>query len=115
MALFEMKWLRRFVRRHTNPIPEHRADLWKRRLSIGYAILAWQAFGLVCYMVYTGRNDWAKFYGYKTEEELALSPAQQFAKHIKVEGTGKIIRISGFSKVEEVPFDSGNVERVTKD
>ncbi|XP_016938901.2 uncharacterized protein [Drosophila suzukii] len=112
MALFEMKWLRRWVRRNTNPIPEHRAELWKRRLSIGYAVLAWQAFGLVCYMVYTGRNDWAKFYGYKTEEELALSPAQQFAKHLKVEGTGKIIRFSGFHKVEEVPFDASEVERV---
>ncbi|EDV91925.1 uncharacterized protein LOC6566105 [Drosophila grimshawi] len=112
MALFEMKWLRRFVRRNTSPIPEHRADLWKRRLSIGYAILAWQAFGLVCYMVYTGRNDWAKYYGYKTEDELSLSPAQQFARHVKVEGTGKIIRISGFSKVEEVPFDSSTIDRV---
>ncbi|KAM8721133.1 hypothetical protein ACLKA7_007067 [Drosophila subpalustris] len=112
MALFEMKWLRRFVRRHTHPIPEHRADLWKRRLSIGYAILAWQAFGLVCYMVYTGRNDYAKYYGYKSEEELALSPAQQFAKHINVEGTGKIIRISGLTKVEEVPFDASAAKRV---
>ncbi|KAH8416828.1 hypothetical protein KR222_006452 [Zaprionus bogoriensis] len=112
MALFEMKWLRRFVRRHTNPIPEQRAELWKRRLSIGYAILAWQAFGLVCYMVYTGRNDWAKYYGYKTDEDLALSPAQQFAKHIRVEGKGKIIRISGLTKVEEVPFDSEEVQHV---
>ncbi|KAH8240260.1 hypothetical protein KR026_001243 [Drosophila bipectinata] len=114
MALFEMKWLRRMVRRHTNPIPEHRAEMWKRRLSIGYAILAWQAFGLVCYMVYTGRNDWAKFYGYKTEEDLALSPAQQFARHLNVEGTGKIIRLSGFKKVEEIPFDASEAKRVNE-
>ncbi|EDW07553.1 uncharacterized protein LOC6584582 [Drosophila mojavensis] len=112
MALFQMKWLRRFVRRHTNPIPEQRAEMWKRRLSIGYAILAWQAFGFVCYMVYTGRNDWAKYYGYKTEEEMALSPAQQYARHIRAEGTGKILRFSGFTKVEEVPYDSKDVERV---
>ncbi|XP_023169320.1 uncharacterized protein LOC111598346 [Drosophila hydei] len=112
MALFQMKWLRRFVRRHTNPIPEQRADMWKRRLSIGYAILAWQAFGMVCYMVYTGRNDWAQYYGYKSEEDMALSPSQQFAKHIRVEGTGKIIRFSGFSKVDEIPFDSKAVEHV---
>ncbi|XP_068159221.1 uncharacterized protein [Drosophila tropicalis] len=112
MGLFEMKWLRRFVRRNTNPIPEQRAELWKRRLSLGYAILAWQAFGFVCYMVYTGRNDWAKYYGYKTEQDAALSPAQQFARHIKVEGTGKIIRYSGFNKVEEVPFDSTAKEDV---
>ncbi|ALC48459.1 CG13365 [Drosophila busckii] len=114
MALFQMKWLRRFVRRNTSPIPENRAELWKRRLSIGYALLAWNAFGMVCYMVYTGRSDWAKHYGYKTKEELALSPAQQFAQHIHVEGTGKIIRFSGFTKKEEVPFDSSKVEPVQK-
>ncbi|XP_050332102.1 uncharacterized protein LOC126760486 [Bactrocera neohumeralis] len=105
MALFELKWLRRWVRRHTNPIPEDSAQLWKRRLSIGYALLAWNAFGFVCYMVYTGRNDWAKYYGYKSEEEAKLTPAQQYATQLNV-NKGKIIRFSGFNRVGETEFDN---------
>lgn len=111
MALFEMKWLRRFVRRHTNPIPEHRADLWKRRLSIGYAILAWQAFGIVCYMVYTGRNDWAKYYGYKSEEEAALSPAQNLRSTSKWKALAKLFVYRDFPKWMKY-LDSNDVERV---
>uniref|UniRef100_W8CAP0 Uncharacterized protein n=1 Tax=Ceratitis capitata TaxID=7213 RepID=W8CAP0_CERCA len=111
MALFEMKWLRRWVRRHTSPIPEDNAVLWKRRLSVVYALLAWNAFGFVCYMVYTGRNDWARYYGFKSEEEAKLTPAQQFATQLNVD-KGKIIRFSGFKRMGEVEFDntSGKAE-----
>ncbi|XP_036339532.1 uncharacterized protein LOC118748900 [Rhagoletis pomonella] len=105
MALFQMKWLRRWVRRNTNPIPEDSAELWKRRLSVAYALLAWNAFGFVCYMAYTGRSDWAKYYGYKSEEEAKLSPAQQFATKLNVD-RGKIVRYSGFTRVGEVEFDN---------
>jgi hypothetical protein len=56
------------------PLPLQKAANWKQRLSIVYAIVAWNAFGVVCYMAYTGRRDWADFYGYKTEEEKAISP-----------------------------------------
>ncbi|XP_054727049.1 uncharacterized protein LOC129236826 [Anastrepha obliqua] len=105
MALFEIKWLRRWIRRHTNPIPMDSAELWKRRLSIGYALLAWNAFGFVCYMVFTGRNDWAKYYGHKSEEEAKLTPAQQFATKLNVD-RGKIIRFSGLKRVGEEEFDN---------
>lgn len=74
MALFHIKWLRRLMRRHTTPIPEDRAAFWKQKLSIGYALLAWNAFGMVCYMMYTGKRDWADYYGYKTDEEKSLTP-----------------------------------------
>lgn len=74
MALFQLKWLRKLVRRSTNPIPYRRAATWKERLSIAYMIMGWNAFGLVCYMFYTGRGDWAKFYGLKSEEESNMSP-----------------------------------------
>lgn len=73
MALFQFKWLRKMVRKNTNPIEYTKAILWKEKLSIGYMLLAWNAFGLVCYMVYTGRADWAKYYGLKSEEELRMS------------------------------------------
>ncbi|XP_067637437.1 uncharacterized protein [Eurosta solidaginis] len=105
MALFQMKWLRRFVRRNTNPIPEDRAALWKERLSIAYALLAWNAFGFVCYMMYTGRADWPRYYGYKTEEEANLTPAQHFSSTLNVT-KGKIIRYSGFTRVGETEFDN---------
>jgi hypothetical protein len=71
MALFELRWLRRLFRRNMSPIPEHRALIWKQRLSLGYMLLAWNAFGLVVYLMYTGRKDWADYYGFKTEEEKA--------------------------------------------
>lgn len=73
MALFQFKWLRRFVRRHTSPIPFNRAELWKRRLSLAYMFISWQAFGLVLYLVYTGRGDWAKYHGLKSEEEAKMT------------------------------------------
>lgn len=107
--MFQFKWLRRFVRRNTNPIPQTTAELWKRRLSFGYVLLAWQAFGVVCYSVYKGKVDWAKYHGLKSDEELSLSPAQQFSKTLNVE-KGKILRFKGFTKVEEIEFDNRTTE-----
>lgn len=76
MALFQMKWLRNFVRRNTAPLPMGLAHTWKKRLSVGYAFLAWNAFGFVLYAIFTGRADWAKAAGLKTEEEAAMSPGK---------------------------------------
>lgn len=70
--MFQYKWFREFMRRNTRPIPEDNAMLWKRRLSFAYVIVAWHAFGLVCYMIYSGKSDWAR--KYKSEEELAMTP-----------------------------------------
>jgi len=75
-AMFSFKWLRRFVRRHTNPIPVDRAASVKQKLSFIYMMLAWNAFGIVCYMIYTGRGDWAKYYGYKSEADSLLPPGK---------------------------------------
>jgi hypothetical protein len=101
MALFHFKWLRRFVRQNTNPIPMNKAEKWKSRLSLMYGLLAWNAFGLVCYMVYTGKNDWAKYYGVKKPEDDMMSPAQQFAQTFNMP-KAKILRYHGLTKVEEV-------------
>ncbi|KAJ8979757.1 hypothetical protein NQ317_004744 [Molorchus minor] len=68
------RWLRTLVRRNTNPIPVSKAELWKSRLSVVYMLVAWNAFGFVGYMIYSGKNDWAQYYGYKSEEEAKLSP-----------------------------------------
>ncbi|XP_005177330.1 uncharacterized protein LOC101901345 [Musca domestica] len=105
MSLFQMKWLRRLVRQNTKPIPELEAALWKRRLSVVYALLAWNAFGFVCYMAFSGKSDWAHYHGLKSDEEKEESQAVQFSKRLNVE-KGKIIRYSGFKKVEELEFDN---------
>lgn len=74
MSVFFPRWLRNFVRKHTNHIPEQRAQFWKQRLSIVYMLIAWNAFGLVCYNIYNGNTDWAR--KYKSEEELSLTPGK---------------------------------------
>lgn len=74
MTLFNFPWLRRFIRRHTRPIEVHKASLWKNRLSVAYAILAWNAFGVVCYCIATGKADWAKYHGLVSEEEDRRTP-----------------------------------------
>lgn len=68
------KWWYRFVRKRTRPIPEDVAVLWKRRLSIAYGLLAWNAFGIVAYGAYNGKADWAHYYGIKTDDELTQKP-----------------------------------------
>lgn len=74
MGLFPTKWLKNLIRKNTNLIPHNRAEKWQRRLSVMYALIAWNALGFVGYMVYTGRNDWAKYYGVKSEEDQKMGP-----------------------------------------
>lgn len=54
------------------PIKETHAQIWKQRLSIGYMLVAWNAFGFVLYKIWNGQADWAK--DLKSPEELALTP-----------------------------------------
>lgn len=70
------RWVRRFVRKYTKPIPGDKAQLWKKRLAISYAIIAWNAFGFVLYYMMTERADWPLFYGLKTEEEAQVRPGE---------------------------------------
>ncbi|XP_055618869.1 uncharacterized protein LOC129763647 [Toxorhynchites rutilus septentrionalis] len=101
MALFQQpRWLRRWIRRRMNPIPIDRAALWKKRLSVMYGLLAWNALGWIGYMIYTGRNDWPRFYGYKTEEEAAMSQAIRYAKQLNMPNA-HVMKFSGFSKTDE--------------
>lgn len=69
-------WLKRFIRNNTQPIPETTAETWKKRLTIVYVFVAWNACGLVAYLTYQGKGDWAKYYGLKPEEDLKLSPGK---------------------------------------
>lgn len=40
-------WLRRLVRKYTNPIPYRKALTTRQRLGVVYMFLAWNALGLV--------------------------------------------------------------------
>lgn len=62
------------MRRYTNPMPVDKAASWKQRLSLMYMLVAWNAFGFVCYMVFTGKSDWAKYHGLKNEDEANKTP-----------------------------------------
>lgn len=106
--MFHFKWLRRLVRRHTKPIPVDRAASVKQKLSFVYMLLAWNAFGVVCYMVYTGRGDWAQHYGYKSGADALIPPAERWARTLKVD-KAKIVQISGFH--QEGAYDYQNEGR----
>ncbi|KAK4884419.1 hypothetical protein RN001_000690 [Aquatica leii] len=93
---FQLQWLRRFIRRHTSPIPEIRAAQWKQRLAIGYALLAWNAFGYVIYTMYKGKSDWAQFHNLKSEEELKMTPAQQWTRTLGIQDA-TVYRVSGLN------------------
>ncbi|CAH1107625.1 unnamed protein product [Psylliodes chrysocephalus] len=103
MSFFRFYWLRRLIRRNTNPIPQPRAELWRSRLSIIYTLIAWNAFGFVVYQIYSGKSDWAKYYGIKTEEEEKMSPGHRWAKTLGIKDA-KVYRVTGFS-VEKVEDD----------
>ncbi|KAJ3649564.1 hypothetical protein Zmor_021300 [Zophobas morio] len=94
MSLFNFRWLREFVRRHTNYIPEEKAYFWKRRLSLVYMLLAWNAFGLVLYNVFSGNADWAR--KYKSDAELSLTPAQHWSRTLGIKDA-KVYKISGLN------------------
>lgn len=62
------------------PMGVQEAGRWKSRLSVIYAVLAWNAFGVVCYCIATGKADWAKFHGLVSEEEAALTSGKNSVK-----------------------------------
>ncbi|CAK1583654.1 unnamed protein product [Parnassius mnemosyne] len=107
------KWFYKFIRRRTKPIPADEAFLWKRRLSLAYGFIAWNAFGLLVYSIYQGKADWAHYYGLKSDEEQAIPPAQAWAKTLGIKNA-KVYRISGFKKVDEYEIVDGEQVRHTK-
>ncbi|XP_056637100.1 uncharacterized protein LOC130893099 [Diorhabda carinulata] len=102
MTLFRFRWLRRYIRRNTNPIPIDRAALWKQRIAVTYSIIAWNAFGFVAYMIYQGKADWAKYYDVKSEDDVNVSPGHQWAKTLGIENA-QVYRVKGLSlnKIDE--------------
>lgn len=101
----QWKWLRRIVRRKTNPIPHDIARSNQRKLSYVYVFFAWNAFGLVLYQVFKGKASWADYHGLPREEG---TPAQQYARMLKIP-KAKVIRISGMETEE---YDISNDEEI---
>uniref|UniRef100_A0A0K8TQ00 Putative conserved plasma membrane protein n=1 Tax=Tabanus bromius TaxID=304241 RepID=A0A0K8TQ00_TABBR len=99
MTLFQLKWLRRFVRKRTNPIPHDRAHFWKEKLSLWYMIVAWNALGYIGYLVYTGQKKLVN------DDEGQETAGQRYAKMLKVD-KGKIIRFEGVQKVSELDLNA---------
>ncbi|CAG9861930.1 unnamed protein product [Phyllotreta striolata] len=98
MSFFRFFWLRNLIRKNTNPIPVDKAALWKNRLAIAYALIAWNAFGFVLYQICSGKGDWATYHG--LSEEKKASAGHEWAKLLKIDNA-KVYRVEGFS-VKEV-------------
>ncbi|KOB65743.1 Uncharacterized protein OBRU01_22626 [Operophtera brumata] len=107
------KWWYRFVRKRTRPIPEDVAVLWKRRLSIAYGLLAWNAFGIVAYSAYKGKADWAHYYGIKTDDERTQKPALAWANTLGIKNA-KVVKLSGLHKVGEYEIVEGEIKSATE-
>lgn len=121
--MFQLRWLKRFIRRNTRKIPEQKAINWQRRLSVIYMICTWNAFGAVLYMCFTGRHDWMKAGGFAPDVDI---PAGRSWAHILGVKNAQVISISGFKVVgtyeikEDDEFDYGNAvskeaEKVAED
>jgi hypothetical protein len=57
-----------------NPMSEEKAWSTKDKLAIAYALLAWNAFGIVMYKCYDGKKHWPVTIGIRTPEEEAVRP-----------------------------------------
>lgn len=87
MALFRIRWLRRFVRKHTKPMSLDTAARNKQRLSLLYMFFAWNAVGFVTYSIFTkGKSNWAVFHNLEEDTESPggslLCPSMAFINSI---------------------------------
>lgn len=73
MSFLKFFFIRRLIRRHSRPIVENKAELWQKRLAIGYMVVAWNALGFVAYQMLQGKTDWAEFHGLKSKAELKMT------------------------------------------
>ena len=62
-----------------NPMSAEKAWSAKDKLSVAYALISWNAFGIVLYYCYQGKNHWPVALGIRTPEEEAVRPG----KHIR--------------------------------
>ncbi|GLV40181.1 uncharacterized protein CBL_03671 [Carabus blaptoides fortunei] len=61
-------------------------------------------------MVFTGKGDWAKYHGLKSEEEANKPAAQQWIQILGIE-KAKVYRFSGLRKQQEYTIEDGEIVR----
>lgn len=126
MALFRFRWLRRFVRKNTTPIPHKIAANWERRLGLAYAFIAWNTLGYIgelllqtnhkfcdifiriestAYQYYKGENTKPV-----SEMERNMTPSQRFALGAGIE-KAKVLQVRGFTKIGELDFDANEYKK----
>lgn len=93
--MFNWRWLRGIVRRNTAPLTVEQAAARKEKISILYCILSVNAFIGVLYACRTGKADWAKYFGLKSEAEIERSPGNYYV-HISF-FVPKIYIVRGFT------------------
>ncbi|XP_064119673.1 uncharacterized protein LOC135224534 [Macrobrachium nipponense] len=97
MTLFRMpRIIRRLIRRRTRHIPERDALTTRKNLSYAYAFLAWNVFGYVAYLCYTGRL--------KKADEDTVSQGRYFAKLLQAKNV-TLVRVEGLTHVSTVKLD----------
>jgi len=68
------RFIRRYIRRTMHPMAEKKAWDMKTKLSIFYAIIAWNSVGFVVYQMYKGNKHWPVTHGIRDPAEDAARP-----------------------------------------
>ena len=78
------RFVRRYLRRRMHPMAEKDAWSWKTRLSVMYALLAWNSLGFVLYQIYKGNKHWPTSLGLTTKEEDEMRPGKRTTRYIRI-------------------------------
>jgi len=70
------RFIRRFLRKNMNPLPEEKAWSLKKKLSVLYLVLAWHGAGIVLYMIFTGRKSWPESLGITNPNDDLIRPGK---------------------------------------
>ncbi|XP_045461340.1 uncharacterized protein LOC123671507 [Harmonia axyridis] len=108
MSFLKFFFIRRLIRRHSRPIVENKAELWQKRLAIGYMVVAWNALGFVAYQMLQGKTDWAEFHGLKSKAELKMTQAQNCSQALGIR-KAEVFKVSGL-QISKYEIDSEETE-----
>ncbi|CAG7834465.1 unnamed protein product [Allacma fusca] len=104
------RFLRRLVRRHMKPVEERKAWTWKERLSMVYALAAWNAGGFVVYQIFTGNKHWPTTAGITRPEDDSIAPSAYYANLLGI-NKAKVVSIHGFH-VKHGEYDATKVKKI---
>ncbi|KAI9549851.1 hypothetical protein GHT06_001558 [Daphnia sinensis] len=61
MNKFGFRWIKRWVRSRSSPIPLEKAEVWERRFAFAYFFAAWNLLAYLGYNYYKNKNMGSKF------------------------------------------------------